>query len=139
MMLRNDARGTDEPDALFTEINMSPMVDVLLAIVVMFLFSIPVQYHEIRYGEHSCFPLPAPVIDIDIDFDGSLLWNGDPVASQSALEAKMAEAASERVQPEFFIRPNAFVEYKAVAAVMASAQRLGVTKIGIVGNEQFLR
>jgi biopolymer transport protein ExbD len=138
-MLRNDARGTDEPDALFTEINMSPMVDVLLAIVVMFLFSIPVQYHEIRYGGNFCGPLPAPVVAIDIDFDGSLLWNGVPVASQAVLEVKMAEAASERVQPDFFVRPNAFVDYKSVAAVMASAQRSGLTKLGLAGNEQFLR
>ena len=138
-MLGNHTRGADEPDALLAEINMSPMVDVLLAIVVMFLFSIPVQYHEIRYGEHSCFPLPAPVIDIDIDFDGSLLWNGEPIANQAALEAKMAKAASERIQPEIFVRPNAFVDYKSVAAVMASAQRSGLTKLGLAGNEQFLR
>jgi biopolymer transport protein ExbD len=54
------------------------------------------------------------------------------------VDARLAQVAATPVQPEVHIRPNKLVEYKAVAAVMASAQRQGVTKIGLVGNEQFL-
>ena len=79
------------------------------------------------------------MVTIDVDFDGTVFWNGDIVADQAALEERLAEVAALPVQPEVHLRPNKLAEYKDVAAVMASAQRLGVTKLGLVGNEQFVR
>jgi biopolymer transport protein ExbD len=79
------------------------------------------------------------VITIDVDFDGTILWNGQTVADRAALEARLQSVAAIPTQPEVHLRPNKLVPYKSVAAVMASAQRLGVTKIGIVGNEQFIQ
>ena len=76
---------------------------------------------------------------IAVDFDGTVYWNGDVVPNKAELEAKLTEAASRAVQPEVHLRPNKLAEYKDVAAVMAAAQRLGVTKLGLVGNEQFVR
>ncbi|NDI87001.1 ExbD/TolR family protein, partial [Undibacterium crateris] len=73
------------------------------------------------------------------DFDGTVLWNGVALANRNELEAKLTEVATQADQPEVHLRPNAVVPYKSVAAVMASAQRLGVTKIGMVGNEQFMK
>jgi biopolymer transport protein ExbD len=58
---------------------------------------------------------------------------------RGVLEARLAQAAAQPEQPEVHIRPNKLVEYKSVAAVLASAQRLGVTKLGMVGNEQFVK
>ncbi|MGZ5205218.1 MAG: ExbD/TolR family protein, partial [Caldimonas sp.] len=64
---------------------------------------------------------------------------GDPMTNRAALETRLAQAASLPDQPEVHIRPNKLVEYRSVAAVLASAQRLGVTKLGMVGNEQFVK
>jgi biopolymer transport protein ExbD len=79
------------------------------------------------------------VVTIDVDFDGTIYWNGDMIANRPALEAKMIDAAARPVQPEIHLRPNKLAEYKDVAAVMASAQRLGLIKLGLVGNEQFVK
>ena len=75
---------------------------------------------------------------IDVDFDGTIGWNGEIVADRDQLEARLAGVAAKADQPEVHLRPNKLVTYKVVAMILASAQRLGVTKIGIVGNEQFL-
>jgi biopolymer transport protein ExbD len=79
------------------------------------------------------------VVQIDIDFDGTTTWNGQPVPDRAALESRLAQVASEPVQAEIHLRPNKLVPYKDVAAVMASAQRLGATKIGLIGNEQYMQ
>jgi biopolymer transport protein ExbD len=85
-------------------------------------------------------PIEQPqVVTIDVDFDGTIYWNGEMVPDRAALEEKLAQAAAMPVQPEVHLRPNKLAEYKDVAAVMASAQRLGVVKLGLVGNEQFVR
>ena len=82
---------------------------------------------------------PPVVVTIDVDFDGTVLWNGEALPNQQALDARLAQAAAEPDQPEVHLRPNKLVAYKNVAAVMASAQRLGITKLGIIGNEQFIK
>src|SRR3546814_8162412 len=78
---------------------------------------------------------PPPVVELEIDFDGTIIWNGMVIPSRHALEVQLLQAANAPEQPEFHIRPNKLVEYKYVAEVLASAQRLGVTNIGLVGNE----
>ncbi|NGY06921.1 ExbD/TolR family protein, partial [Solimonas terrae] len=65
----------------------------------------------------------------------TVIWNGETIPNRQVLEARLVQAANAVQQPEFHIRPNKLVEYKYVAAVLASAQRLGVTNIGLVGNE----
>jgi biopolymer transport protein ExbD len=77
-------------------------------------------------------------VQIDIDFDGTTTWNGAPVPDRAALEAKLT-AAHEPVQAEIHLRANKLAPYKDVAAVLASAQRVGATKIGLIGNEQFMQ
>ena len=64
-------------------------------------------------------------------------WHGKPVPSRAELEAKLPEASTQQPQPELHIRSHAKAKYEAAAAVMASAQRRGLTKLGIVGSEQF--
>ncbi|HET7794710.1 MAG TPA: biopolymer transporter ExbD, partial [Rhizobacter sp.] len=82
---------------------------------------------------------PPVVVTIDIDFDGSIFWNGEALPSREALEARLSATAAQPDQPEVHLRPNKLVEYERVALVMASAQRLGVSKLGMVGNEQFIK
>ena len=129
-------------DAPMIEMNMTPLIDVMLVLLIMFIITIPIQTHAVKMN----MPIPSnappkeprPPIRIDVDFDGTIGWNGVVVATREELEAKLAAVAAQADQPEVHLRPNKLVTYKVVAMVMASAQRLGVTKIGLVGNEQFL-
>ncbi|HEY7788105.1 MAG TPA: biopolymer transporter ExbD, partial [Casimicrobiaceae bacterium] len=84
-------------------------------------------------------PLTLPeVVKIDIDEQNRVYWNGEFLPDRATLESKISAAAHESVQPEVHLRPNKLAKYAVVAGVMASAQRLGLTKIGIVGSEQFI-
>ena len=76
--------------------------------------------------------------EIDIDEASRVYWNGEWIPERAALEEKIKGAAAQGVQPEVHLRPNKLAKYDVVAGVMASAQRLGLTKIGIVGSEQFV-
>jgi biopolymer transport protein ExbD len=78
------------------------------------------------------------VIKIDVDANSVINWNGKPVSGRAELEAKLVEAAAVQPQPELHIRSHAKAKYESVALVMASAQRMGLTKLGIVGSEQFI-
>jgi biopolymer transport protein ExbD len=131
-----------DPDVMI-EINTTPLIDVMLVLLVMLIITIPIQLHSVNLNMPIGTPPPPAekpqVVTIDVDFDGTIFWNGEIVPDRPALEAKLTEAAAQAVQPEVHLRPNKLAEYKDVAMVMASAQRLGVTKLGLVGNEQFVR
>jgi biopolymer transport protein ExbD len=131
--------GEDEP---MTEMNMTPLIDVMLVLLIMFIITIPIQTHAVKMnmpiGPSAPPPKPPEIVRIDVDFDGTIGWNGEIVADRAQLEARLATVAAMSDQPEVHLRPNKLVTYKVVAMILASAQRLGVTKIGIVGNEQFL-
>ena len=130
-----------EPEVML-DINTTPLIDVMLVLLVMLIITIPIQLHAVNLNMPQGNPPPPTeppqVITIDVDFDGTVLWNGDIVANKQALEERLSQAAAVPVQPEVHLRPNKLAEYKDVAAVMAAAQRLGVTKLGLVGNEQFV-
>ena len=131
--------GGGEPDVMI-DINTTPLIDVMLVLIIMLIITIPIQLHSVNLNMPIGNPTKEPVVvTIDIDFDGTVSWNGEPVPDRNALEARLSRAAAEPDQPEVHIRPNKLVEYKSVAAVLASAQRLGVTKLGMVGNEQFVK
>ncbi len=134
--------GSGDPDVMI-EMNMTPLIDVMLVLIIMLIITIPVQNHSVNLnlpvGNPPPPATPPIVVNIDIDFDGTVLWNGATISSKAELESKLQEVAATPDQPEVHLKPNKLVEYKSVAAVMASAQRLGVTKIGLVGNEQFLQ
>jgi biopolymer transport protein ExbD len=135
--------GSGSKDAeVMVDINTTPLIDVMLVLLIMLIITIPVQTHAVKLN----MPVNAPqqpvkqpeVVNIDVDFDGTILWDGQAVPDRNALEARFQQVAQMADQPEVHLRPNKLVTYKYVAMVMASAQRLGVTKIGLVGNEQFV-
>jgi biopolymer transport protein ExbD len=134
--------GSQREDEPMTEMNMTPLIDVMLVLLIMFIITIPIQTHAVKMnmpiGPSSPPPKPPEIVRIDVDFDGTIGWNGIIVVDRNELEAKLATVAAQADQPEVHLRPNKLVTYKVVAMILASAQRLGVTKIGIVGNEQFL-
>ncbi len=133
---------SDEAEVMM-DINTTPLIDVMLVLIIMLIITIPVQLHSVNLNMPVGNPPPPThepqVVTIDIDFDGTVLWNGEPVPDRGQLEQRLARVAAQPDQDEVHIRPNKLVEYKSVAAVLASAQRLGVTKLGMVGNEQFVK
>jgi biopolymer transport protein ExbD len=141
-MAMNLSSGGGEPDVM-VDINTTPLIDVMLVLLIMLIITIPIQLHSVNLNMPAGNPPPPAkepvVVTIDIDFDGTVLWNGEALADRPALENKLAQTAAVPDQPEVHIRPNKLVEYKSVAMVLASAQRLGVTKLGMVGNEQFIK
>ena len=130
--------GEDEP---MMEMNMTPLIDVLLVLLVMFIITIPVMTHAVKLDMHR--PNNAPklsepvVIQLEIDFDGTVLWNGSAVTVDD-LDTYFRREAANDPQPELHIRPNKRASYDVVARVLAAAQRNGLLKIGFVGNEQFM-
>ncbi len=134
--------GGSEPDVIM-DINTTPLIDVMLVLIIMLIITIPVQLHAVNLNMPAGNPPPPTkepvVVTIDVDFDGTILWNGEVVPTRQALEVKLRDAAAQPDQPEVHVRPNKLVEYKYVAEVLAESQRLGVTKLGMVGNEQFVK
>jgi biopolymer transport protein ExbD len=135
--------GESSGDDVMVDINTTPLIDVMLVLLIMLIITIPIQTHAVKMnmpiGPSTPPPKPPEIIRIDVDFDGTIGWNGVVVGSDAELQSKLAAVAATPDQPEVHLRPNKLVTYKSVAHVMASAQRLGVTKIGLVGNEQFLQ
>jgi len=141
-MAMNLTSGGADPDVM-VDINTTPLIDVMLVLLIMLIITIPIQLHSVNLNMPAGNPPPPTkepvVVTIDIDFDGTVLWNGEALPDRPALENKLAQTAAIPDQPEVHIRPNKLVEYKSVAMVLASAQRLGVSKLGMVGNEQFIK
>jgi biopolymer transport protein ExbD len=134
--------GSGEPEVMM-DINTTPLIDVMLVLIIMLIITIPVQLHAVNLNMPTGTPppplTPPVVVTIDVDFDGTVLWNGEAIPDRQNLETRLQQVAATPDQPEVHIRPNKLVEYRSVAAVLASAQRLGVTKLGMVGNEQFIK
>eukprot|EP01137_Pigoraptor_chileana_P008308 Opistho-2@54954 len=134
--------GGDEPEVML-DVNTTPLIDVMLVLLVMLIITIPIQLHSVNLDmppPSPNKPLKEPVVhEVFIDFDGTVSWDGAALPDHATVEAKLAEVAAEADQAEVHIKPNKLVDYGAVAAVMAAAQRLGVTKMGMVGNEQFVK
>jgi biopolymer transport protein ExbD len=135
----------DESGGVMVDINTTPLIDVMLVLLIMFIITIPIQTHAVKMNmpvpnHNAPPPKPPEIVRIDVDFDGTIGWNGEviPAGDRAAIEKHLAAVAAMADQPEVHLRPNKLVAYKYVAMIMAEAQRLGVTKIGIVGNEQFL-
>jgi biopolymer transport protein ExbD len=138
MMMRS--RTGDDPEPM-VDINTTPLIDVMLVLLIMLIITIPIQTHAVKLDMPTATPpavIKQPVVvQVDIDFDGTVSWNGEVVPGRVALEQRLKSVADQADQPELHLRPDRLAAYRDVAAVMASAERLGVTKIGLVGNEQF--
>ena len=133
--------GMEDDDKPMSEINTTPLVDVMLVLLIMFIITIPVMTHAVKLDMPRATNAPSTaqpiVINLEIDFDGTVLWNGTPVDLES-LEVYFRREAANEPQPELHIRPSKRAKYDVVARVLASAQRNGMRKIGFVGNEQFM-
>ena len=130
-----------EPEVML-DINTTPLIDVMLVLLVMLIITIPIQLHAVNLNMPTGTPPPPleppEVVKLDIDGTGQVFWNAELVADRVTLEDNMKRAVAQPTQPEVHLRPDKAAKYEVVAMVMASAQRLGMKKIGIVGSEQFI-
>ena len=134
------ARFTARDDAL-CEINTTPLIDVMLVLLVTLIIALPIMTHAVTLDLPQAPPRqdqPRPeVIDLDIDFDGTVLWNGTPVSSAQQLESYFRAEARKDTQPEIHLRADRRVKYDFVAKVLASAQRNHMKKVGFVDTAEF--
>lgn len=132
--------GDDEP---MVEMNTTPLIDVMLVLLIMFIVTIPVMTHAVKLDMPQVNQPPPPdaikpeVIDIEIDFDGTIVWNGTIVPSLEVLESYFRQEAQKEPQPELHLRPDARARYDVVAKVLAAAQRNRMQKIGFVNTAEF--
>ena len=130
----------EEPEVMM-DINTTPLIDVMLVLLIMLIITIPVQLHSINLDMPSGTPPPVTkkptTIRIDIDARNVVRWNDKSLSDRAELDALLQQASQQQPQPEIHIKPQGKAKYEAVAGVLASAQRNGLTKIGIVGSEQF--
>lgn len=139
MAMQVGGGGDEDP---MMDVNTTPLIDVMLVLIIMLIITIPIQTHAVKLDMPVGTPPPSTVqpevINVLVDFDGTILWNGETIPDRSTLEAHLLNAAQKNPQPEVHLWPNKLVKYDRVAMVMAEAQRLGVTKLGLVGGEQFM-
>jgi biopolymer transport protein ExbD len=125
----------DHGDGLMVEINMTPLVDVMLVLLVIFLVTLPVIQHAVKLDlpQSSSQPIDQkPVhVQIGIAADGALTWNETPLTSQE-LTPRLAAAASQNPQPELQLYADRHVMYEKVADVMSAAQAAGLAKLDFV-------
>lgn len=120
-----------------SEINTTPLIDVMLVLLIMLMISLPPQRHAVKLDTPvPCKTCPPPVsqpvpITVAIDYNGAISWNGAPV-TRAELQRRFAVEARRQPQTEFHIQPDSDAAYGVVAHVMAAAQRAGITRMGVV-------
>jgi biopolymer transport protein ExbD len=123
--------------APMAEINVTPMVDVMLVLLVIFIITAPLFTHAVKLELPTASSAPAPekpeTITLSINAEGKLFWNNNSV-SLDELGTRFATASQKKPQPELQLRADKSTRYEVIAQVMASAQNNGMTKIGFVTN-----
>jgi biopolymer transport protein ExbD len=127
-------------DGPMVDMNTTPLIDVMLVLLIMFIITLPVMTNNIKLD----LPVqldggtPTEKIDLTIEYDGTILWNGAVVESVAKLEQYFRAEAGKPNQPELHVRPDKRAKYDRVAQVLGSAQRNGMKRIGFAGQEQFI-
>lgn len=125
----------DEPDEVMNEINMTPMVDVMLVLLIIFIITVPVMKHAINIDLPQASNVPQDAkpqtVRLSVDAAGDYYWNENKV-TDAALQLQLKAAATQTPQPELHIRGDKAVRYERVATAMAAAQQAGIKKIGFI-------
>jgi biopolymer transport protein ExbD len=125
------------------DINTTPLIDVMLVLLVTLIISLPVMTHAVKLDmPNPNAPPPPPdtppeVIDLEIDFDGTVAWNGTTIPDMGTLEGYFHNEAQKDPQPEIHLRPDRRARYGIVAQVLAAAQRNHMKKIGFTNVAEF--
>lgn len=130
-----------DPEVMM-DINTTPLIDVMLVLLVMLIITIPIQLHAVNLNLPVGTPPPSDVkpevVKIDVDAKSVVHWQGVAVGSGAELEQKMKDVSLLPVQPEVHLRPDRHARYEVVASILAATKRSGLTKIGVIGSEQFI-
>jgi biopolymer transport protein ExbD len=135
------AVGNNEGNS-YSDINMTPLIDVMLVLLIIFIITIPTQTHAVKIDnpqpnqQNQPPPTPPEIINLAIDFDGTLLWNGSPV-DRPTMQGYIQTEAAKDPQPEVHINVDKFAKYEIVAQTLADLQHRGLKKIGFVNNDYF--
>ena len=125
----------DDSDEVMNEINMTPFVDIMLVLLIIFIVTVPVMNHAIHIdlpqASTTRLETRPDTVRLGVDTDGNYFWN-DLSVDDSQLVQRLSEAATQEPQPELHIRGDRLVRYERVAQAMAAAQRAGLRKIGFV-------
>lgn len=125
---------------VMVEMNTTPLIDVMLVLLTLLIITLPIQTHAVKLDmpqPNANPPQMKPVVvDLGVDFDGTITWNKQPV-DRETLKAYFVQAAEQDPQPEIHLNPNRLATYSVVAKVLADAQRLNVKKIGFSGLDQY--
>ena len=131
-----------EPE-LSAGMNITPLIDVLLVLLVMIIITIPIRLHSVNMELPGAVPPQVRseplIVQIEVTPTNQLLWNAEPLADRAALAARLQLAAQQSEQPEIHIRSHPQAKYDTLAAVLSAAQRAGLQKIGVVGLEAYTR
>jgi biopolymer transport protein ExbD len=134
-MSTQTARGGDMVD-----INTTPLIDVMLVLLTLLIMTLPIQSHAIKLvmPNGPASPIVPKTVDLGVDFDGRITWNGQGV-SRATMDSYFARIAREPLatQEEIHVNGSRLARYDAVSMVLADAQRLGVTRIGFRGIDQY--
>jgi biopolymer transport protein ExbD len=128
-----------ERGSAICEINTTPLIDVLLVLLVTMIITLPMMTQAVRVDlpRSSRDTLQPEVINLDIDFDGTVVWNGSPISNLDQLEGYFRTESRRVPQPEIHLRPDAYVKYDVVAKVLAAAQRNQLKNVGFVNDAEF--
>src|SRR5436190_20265188 len=125
-----------DEDEVVSSINTTPLVDVMLVLLIIFLITIPVVTHTIPVQLPKETNIPRQTkpenIDIPVNKDGDILWNHELVADSDALFLRRSKVATMKPQPEVHIRRNAQARYESIAAVLSPSPRAGINKVSFV-------
>ena len=134
-----DARHASAP---VSEINMVPLIDVMLVLLVIFIITAPLLTNAVKLelpkASSQVNPVVADKIEFAIDGRGSLFWNGELVTRAEAAK-RFAEASKKRPQPEVHLRADQAVAYRVVAQTLADTSKAGLTKVGFISEPEAFR
>jgi len=137
------AMSVGSSSGVMCDINTTPLIDVMLVLLVTLIVSLPVMTHAVKLDMPNPNAQPPPpdtppeVIDLEIDFDGTVAWNGTPVPDMATLEGYFRNESVKEPQPEIHLRPDRRAKYDVVAKVLAAAQHNRMQKIGFVNVAEF--
>ena len=134
--------GGGDHDAALCDINTTPLIDVMLVLLIMFIITIPIMTHAVKLDMPMPNNQPPPevrpeVIELEVDFDGAVVWNGTVVKDLATLETYLRSESNLEPQKEIHLRPDRRAKYGEVAKVLAAAQRNHMKKIGFVNTSEF--
>ena len=125
---------------VMVDMNTTPLIDVMLVMLTLLIITLPLQTHAVKldmpFGENP--PVVLPSVELGVDFDGSVTWNGTPI-SRATMDAYLADIGRKPAdqQDEIHVTPNRLAKYDVVSKVLADAQRLGAIHVGFNGIDQY--